>query len=657
MNDNLSDFVFTSKYARLLPSLNRRETYPEAVDRMLTLHDLAEDHEKIRRHLLEKRIAASQRALQFGGDAIREKNARIYNCTVSFCDRPAFFSEAFYLLLCGCGVGFSVQRHHVASLVFNQGDGEYEHIISDSIEGWADAVKALASHYFNQSPRPLFDYSLIRGKSEPLRHGGLAPSYQPLKVALDKIDMLWSRACYVDASLSSIDAFDATMHLADAVLSGGVRRSATIAIFSIDDKEMLSSKTGNWFIDNPQRGRANISAMCTPSTTKAEYDELFKATQEYGEPGFIFSSSTEHINNPCVEITMCPLLITRDGQTVEEYTLDLIDPSRRDHHEAQGFKFYSGWQMCNLTTVNAARCETDHDFLAAVRSATILGTHQARFTHFPYLGSITERIVARESLLGVSITGILSRDELPLAQASKLAVQTNAEYALRLNIPQASRVTCVKPEGTASLVLGTSAGIHPYHAPQYIRRVQAQPDEDCYVRYAEANPSHCVDSVWGENLKVIEFACVAPPSATVKDDLSALEHLEIAKKVNTEWVRRGTALPRLEGAHHNVSITVTVEDWEAVREYLWKERDLFTGVSFLAASGDYDYQQAPYQQVYTNPAQDDPHYEEKQRIAKRFEELLNPQPVVYSDMSQPVIFEAGGACSGGSCDLPYISQE
>lgn len=652
MNENLSDFVFTSKYARLTG--DTRETYEQAVDRMLTLHDLEEDYEQVRKHLVEKRIAPSQRALQFGGTAIQEKNARIYNCTVSFADRPDFFGEAFYLLLCGCGVGFSVQKHHVAQLVFNQGVGEQEYLISDSIEGWANAMKALANHYFNASPRPLFNYELIRGKTEKLRHGGLAPSHQPLELALSRIETLLARACYEDASLSSIDAFDITMHLADAVLSGGVRRSATIAIFSIDDEEMINSKTGNWFIDNPQRGRANISAMCTPDTPRTAYDKLFKATKEFGEPAFIFSRSTEYLNNPCVEITMCPLLITKNGETVDRYTLDLIDPARRDHWEAQGYKFYSGWQMCNLTTVNATKAENDNAFLQAVRCATILGTHQARFVHFPYLGSITERIVKRESLLGVSITGILSKENLPLDQASALAVRTNEKYADRLGIPRASRITCVKPEGTASLVLGTSAGIHPYHAKKFIRRVQAQPNDDCFLRYQEANPDHCIDSVWGNNLKVIEFACTAPPQALVKSDLTSIEHLEIAKKVNTDWVRGGTAIERLEGAHHNVSITVTVDDWQAVQDYLWLHRDLFTGVSLLAGSGDYDYQQAPYQEVYDDPALDDPHYAEKVRIAKRFKELLNPAPVRYHSMTQDVVIEAGGACSGGSCDLPYV---
>lgn len=654
MNENLSEYVFTSKYARLKG--DKRETYEESIDRMLTLHDLGTDYERVRSHLVEKRIAPSQRALQFGGDAIREKNARIYNCTVSFADRPAFFAEAFYLLLCGCGVGFSVQRHHVASLIFNQGQGEYEHIISDSIEGWADSVRALANHYFNESPRPIFNYDLIRGKTEKLRHGGLAPSHTPLQTALEKIDTLWARACYTDQSLASIDAFDATMHLADAVLSGGVRRSATIAIFSIDDEEMINSKTGNWFIDNPQRGRANISAMCTPDTPRAVYDKLFEATQQFGEPAFIFSQSSEYINNPCVEITMCPLLITRNGETVEKYTLDLVNPDNRDRYEAQGYKFYSGWQMCNLTTVNASKAETDYEFIQAVRCASILGTHQARFVHFPYLGSVTERIVKRESLLGVSITGLLAVGDLPLEDACDMAVRTNQEYADKLGIPRASRVTCIKPEGTASLVLNTSAGIHPYHAKKYIRRVQAQPNEDCFVRYENANPSHCVDSVWGEGLKVIEFACTAPANATVKDELSSIEHLEIAKRVNTEWVRRGTAIDRLEGAHHNVSITVTVDDWLLIRDYLWAHRELFTGVSMLAGSGDYDYQQAPYQQVYDNPDKNDPHYAEKVRIAERFKELLNPAPVIYDNMTQDVVIEAGGACSGGSCDLPYVSE-
>lgn len=654
MNDNLSDFVFTSKYARLTGS--RRETYEEAIDRMLTLHNFGADHERVRTHLVDKRIAASQRALQFGGDAIREKNARIYNCTVSFCDRFSFFAETFYLLLCGCGVGFSVQKHHVASLLFNQGQGEYDHVISDSIEGWADAVKALSAHYFNQSPRPIFNYDLIRGKSSKLRHGGLAPSHVPLQSALENIDTLWARACYTDQSLAPIDAFDATMHLADAVLSGGVRRSATIAIFSIDDEEMMRSKTGNWFVDNPQRGRANISAMCTPQTTRQEYDKLFEATREFGEPAFIFSPSTEYINNPCVEITMCPLLITRDGETVERYTLDLVDPARRDHYEREGYSFYSGWQMCNLTTVNAGAAEDDRAFIQAVRCAAILGTHQARFTHFPYLGSITERIVKRESLLGVSITGVLAAGDLPLTEAAEMAVLTNQEYAFKLGIPAASRVTCIKPEGTASLVLGTSAGVHPYHARKYIRRVQAQPTDDCYVRYEQANPTHCIDSVWGTDLKVIEFACTAPPAAVVKDDLTAIDHLEIAKRVNQEWVRAGTALDRLEDAHHNVSITVTVDDWKSVQNYLWENRFLFTGVSFLSQSGDYDYQQAPYQQVYDDPAEDDPHYAEKVRIAQRFKDLQNPAPVVYDYMTQEIEIEAGGACSGGACDLPYIRE-
>jgi ribonucleoside-diphosphate reductase alpha chain len=625
---------------------------------MLSIHPslTGADLAKIRTLLQDKVISSSQRALQFGGLPILEKNARLYNCSVSFCDRPDFFAETFYLLLCGAGVGFSVQKHHTQQLQWWKGEGEYSHTISDTIEGWADAVKALTAHYFLSCPKPVFDYSLIT--SRELRHGGrITP--EPLRTSLEKADDILTSAyttyslcrdvrstdplCPSSGSLLPIHAFDITMHLADAVLSGGVRRSATIAVFSIDDKRMMQSKTGNWFTDNPQRGRANISAMITPSVSHSDFASVFTATREFGEPGFIFSKSSEYINNPCVEITMCPLLIiSPDGETVENYSLSLVDPENRKMWEDKGYVFHSGFQMCNLTTINASKPSSDKEWGDAVRCATILGTHQARFTHLPYLGSITERIVKRESLLGVSMTGIMA--QLPSIQwerLAKLAVDTNKEYAAKLGIPQASRVTCVKPEGTASLVLDTSAGIHPYHAHKYIRRVQAKPEEECYQRYAAANPSHCLDSVWGENLKVIEFACSAPASAIVKADLTAIEHLDIAKRVNQEWVRTGTALPsRLEGAHHNVSITVTVKDdeWGSVSDYLWLNRDLFTGVSLLSDFGDTTYAQAPFEEVRT-----------EEQLA-RYQHLLDTlTPVDYNGVESAKI-EAADACSGGVCE-------
>lgn len=649
MNQNLSNYVFTGKYAKHVDG--SRESYAQTIDRMLSMFPFVAG---LRSALLNKEISSSQRALQFGGDAILEKNARLYNCTVSYCDRLAFFPEAFYLLLCGCGVGFSVQKHHVAKIPkLNRGEGKQVYIIPDSIEGWASSIKVLLSHYFSGEPFPLFDYSSIREEGAPLRHGGKAPGKFPLKRAHTKIIDLLSN---ID-SMTPIIAFDITMHLADAVISGGIRRSATIAIFSPEDEEMINSKTGNWFNSNPQRGRANISAMITPSTPRSVYDRLFSATKEFGEPACIFSPSTEYINNPCVEITMCPTLITKDGEIQEEYTLDMFTDD--------SYTKESGWQFCNLTTINAEKQDTLEKFLNSVRLATILGTLQASFTSM--MDETTQKIVKRESLLGVSITGILANpkilDWLPFG--ADLAKEVNLEWSSILGIAPASRITCIKPEGTASLVLGTCAGIHPYHAPKFIRRVQANVYEDIYKLYSSYNPISCAQSVWGDpkTSRVVSFPCTAPEGAITSQTLSSIEHLQIALKVNKDWVRRGTALPnRLEGAHHNVSITVSVDDWDEVREYLWENREFFTGVSLLSKSGDYDYEQAPLQAVYDNPDPSDPHYEKKIEIRDLYYKLLDTEQKVdfslFTEAEDNTNFnEAGGACSGGSCELEYYEKK
>ena len=551
MNKNLSNYVFTGKYAKHVSGT--RETYSETIDRMLSMFPFVAG---LRSALVNKEISSSQRALQFGGEAIMEKNARLYNCTVSFCDRLDFFSEAFYLLLCGCGVGFSVQRHHVAKLPsIHKGEGQEQVTIPDSIEGWSSSIAILLNHYFNGEPFPIFDYSEIRAEGAPLRHGGKAPGPAPLERAHSRIIEILNSV----ETISPIQAFDITMHLADAVISGGIRRSATIAIFSPDDEEMINSKTGDWFINNPQRGRANISAMITPETPRSVYDRLFEATKQFGEPACIFSPSTEYINNPCVEITMCPVLIKKDGIIVENYTLDMFTDSN--------YTKESGWQFCNLTTINAEKQDTKEKFLNSVRLATILGTFQASFTNM--MDATTQAIVRRESLLGVSITGILANPRILdwLSEGADLAKEVNAKWASILGIPPASRITCIKPEGTASLVLGTCAGIHPYHAPKFIRRVQANTYEDIYKLYSSINPESCAVSVWGDpkTARVVAFPCEAPSSSITSQDLGDIQHLEIALRVNKEWVRRGTALPaRLEGAHHNVSITVSVDDWDAV---------------------------------------------------------------------------------------------
>jgi len=660
MKQSLSSYVFASKYPKYLKEEERRETYEESVDRVMDMHEKRLPLPDVRAAYKDKVIAGSQRGLQFGGAAIEEKNARIYNCVVSHCDRVDFFKECFWLLLCGCGAGFSVQKHHVARLPdVMQPERKTHFVVEDSIEGWALAVQALMTAYLGDAPRPSFDFSKVRPKGAPLRHGGLAPGPAPLEQALVRCEAILRAR--IGESLRPIDCFDITMHLADAVISGGIRRSATIAVFSPDDEEMVHAKTGNWFVDNPQRGRANISAMLLPSTPKSVYDGLFSATKQFGEPGFIFANSSEYLYNPCVEIGMAPILVKYKGLVLEEYTPELLDPAQREDWVSQGYTFESGWQMCNLATINCSRIHSDEDFIQAVNLATTLGTVQASYTSFPFLGEVTEQIVQRESLLGVSMTGILSNPRFYnaelLSKAKLQARLTNKHISAELGIPEASRITCVKPEGTASIVLGTSAGIHPYHARKYIRRVQADMLEPLYQEVERSHPQACSKSVWGaETQRVIAFPCEAPPEALVKSDLNAIQHLEIAKTVNLHWVR-GAELPRCHDLHHNVSITVSVDEdeWEEVQAYIWENRQLFTGISLLSSSGDYDYQQPPYQEVHDVIEEDDANYGAKVEVRDLWNQLSALPEIdmlVHEDKDNTEQM-AEVACPGGACDLPY----
>lgn len=523
------------------------------------------------------------------------------NCVSSYIDRLRFFQECMYLLLCGCGAGFSVQKHHIAnlpSLLSIAPDGNKRFVIEDNIEGWSDAVGVLVSSYFEQSELfpeytgkvPIFDYSRIREKNAPLSNGGKAPGPEPLRKALKNIKKILdnaiarvefnSSAC---RKLKPIEAYDIVMHFADAVISGGVRRSATICVFSPDDEEMAKAKTGNWFIENPQRGRSNNSALLLrDKTTPEQFAELMKSVKEFGEPGFVWSDSTELIVNPCVEIGMYPV----DVQTE-----------------------LSGWQGCNLSTINCSKVNTPEDFYDACEAAAIIGTLQAGFTSFPYLGEVSERIFRRESLLGVSGTGWLEKPEICLnpevqQRGAEIVKETNAAIANIIGIPVAARTTCVKPEGSSSCVLGTASGIHPHHAKRYIRRVQANKSENVYKHFKNVNPRACEESVWSANKTddVISFCVEVPDGSKTKNQVCASSLLEIVKSTQQNWVIPGTNLnlctkPWL---NHNVSNTINVQqdEWQEVEEFIYNNRKYFCGISLLPATGDKDYPQAPFTTVY-----------------------------------------------------------
>lgn len=964
----LQNYTFVSKYARWLEDKNRRETWKEAVERVKNMmhtryadFDIKDDIDWAYDMMYKKKILGSQRALQFGGDPILKRHAKIYNCTSSYCDRLRFFQECFWLLLCGSGTGFSVQKHHVAKLPTLEHNVEEgvatKYIIDDSIEGWADALGVLLSSYFSKPVEEfkqyknchmVFDYSNIRPKGSSLASGvGKAPGYEPLANGLEKVRALLDR-CITNGQkkLRPIDAYDIVMHSSDAVLSGGVRRSASLALFSPDDEEMAKAKTGNWYIDNPQRARSNNSALLLKNeTTFEEFDGLMQSVKEFGEPGFIWSESTEMIFNPCVVgdstvvtdrgIKMVYDLIDksfnaivdgtsypshkgfwktgtkqvielefRSGRTLKvtpnhkimtttgwkeadnigfgeqivinnhrSYNFDSVanlnsesqdwkkgyllglflgdgnnsktaaqlkwwgeskEQYRQDaynmlsdvgfinncHHDKQntiavyssieskqlmhfainkncmigtskrlskesvcgswnhisgliagyfdadgtvlvnntkgsslrissiqlenlqnlqialnslgiyskiyknrriegdrsmpdgkgGTKNYfcqashelvisndsilrfakyvpirntdklekiqtilgnyqrmpnrtnftdtlvnkvvvgeldvydctvedihafdndsvyvhncveigmwpieeetgkTGWQGCNLSTINCSSVENEEDFYERCKAAAIIGTLQAGFTKLEYLGSTSEKIFEREALLGVSLTGTMEKHDIVLTEkvlknGAKIAVDTNKEMAKKLKINQAARVTCLKPEGTSSSMLGTSSGIHPHHAKRYIRHVQANILEAPYQHFKSYNPQSCERSSWSANNtdEVIKFPIEVPDGAKLKNQLPALEMLSVVRETQKNWVYSGKnrSLCTQDYLSHNVSNTVTVkpDEWDDVTKYIYTNRKYFAGISLIPQSGDKDYPQAPFTTVYNS---------------------------------------------------------
>jgi ribonucleoside-diphosphate reductase alpha chain len=596
----LQDYTYYSKYARYNKEAHRRETWNEAVSRVEAMHlrryPQAEEHIKWAFDLVrERRVLGSQRALQFGGEPIEKKHARIYNCISSYCDRIRFFQECFFLLLCGCGTGFSVQRHHIAKLpdlCTERSGQEVCYPVPDSIEGWADALGVLIGSYLPNSEFEeflghdvTFDFSQIRAEGSPLSSGvGKAPGCKPLVVALQAIRKLLDR-CVTNGQkkLRPIDAYDIVMHASDAVLSGGVRRSASLCLFSFDDEEMAKAKTGDWFVTNPQRARSNNSALLIRNkTTKEQFQTLIASVKEFGEPGFVWANDTEYLVNPCCEIGL--------------YAYDEFGNS--------------GWQACNLSEINGRKVKCKEDFAIAARAAAIIGTLQAGYTTFDYLGEVTERIVRREALLGVSITGMMDNphvlfDPKIQRQMAELVKETNVWFADLIGINAAARTTCVKPSGTASCVLGTSSGIHPHHAKRYLRRVQANKLEPVFGHFKNVNP-HAVDKcVWSANGtdEVITFCIEVPDGAKTKNDLSANELLEYVKSTQQNWVAAGKSTEKCtkEWLTHNVSNTINVreDEWDGVVDFIYKNRQWFTGIALIPQSGDLDYPQAPLAHIHT----------------------------------------------------------
>ena len=598
----LSEAKFYDGYSRFNDEIERYETWDEAVDRVMSMHEgfysskmnkITEYVEEAREAYKQQYVLGAQRALQFGGEQILKHQMRMYNCTSSYADRPEFFGEVFYILLCGAGAGFSVQNHHVKKLpkVQQRTKQPKTHVVEDSIEGWATAVDVLLSSYFvNGGKHPeyagrriYFDTSQIRPKGAKISGGFKAPGPDGLRLALDKIEhLLQAQIIGTKDSirLRPIQVYDIVMHTADAVLSGGVRRSATICLFSPDDEEMMNAKTGNWFMDNPQRGRSNNSAVIVRNETSSEeFNKLMQSVREFGEPGFVFVNSKEHTTNPCVEIGMFPQI-----------------------------KGKSGWQGCNLTEINGGKCTSKEEFFKACRAASILGTLQAGYTDFKFLGTTSKKIFDREALIGASITGWMNNpdvlfDPKVLEEGAKIVKEVNREVAEAIGINPAARTTCVKPSGNASVLLQTGSGIHAEHSEMYIRNVQMNKESEVTQAIQNTNPFMVEESVWsaGGTDVVVSFPILPKEGSIFKDELLGVEHLKKVKLAQKHWVEAGTNIELCadEGVRHNVSNTIIVDDWDKVEKYVFENRHSFAGISFLPMSGDKDYNQAPNTAVIT----------------------------------------------------------
>ena len=568
----LSDITVHMKYAKYDAEKMRRETWEEICERNMNMHiksypQLEQDIKNVYEHfVIPKKVLPSMRSMQFAGKPIEISPNRVYNCAYMPIDSYVAFNEAMFLLLGGTGVGYSVQRHHVeemGEIVHPNPNRQRRYLIADSIEGWADSFKTLMECYMGiRTSTPVFDYSDIRDKGALLiTSGGKAPGPQPLRECLVKIEGILQNIPN-GTKLSPIQAHDIMCHIADAVLSGGIRRAAMISLFSADDTEMIACKSGSWWENNPQRGRANNSAvLLRHRITKDFFLDLWKRIElsGSGEPGIYFNNDKDWGTNPCCEIALRP------------------------------------FQFCNLTEINASDVKDQADLEMRASAASFLGTIQAGYTDFHYLREVWRKNTEKDALLGVSMTGIASNvvENLDLEMVAFEVKKENERVAKEIGINPATRTTCVKPAGTTSLVLGTSSGIHAWHDDYYIRRIRVGKDEAIYSYLLNNHPELVEDEYFNPAKQaVISVPQKAPENAITRHE-SVFDLLERVKNFSIRWVRSG----HVDGLNtHNVSATISIkeDEWESAGEWMWLNRHYYNGLSVLPYDGG-SYQQAPFE--------------------------------------------------------------
>lgn len=610
----LSSLTVFSKYAKYVPELKRRETWEEIVARYQQM--MVKKYPKLEsqinetiKFILDKKVLPSMRALQFAGPAAEVNNSRIYNCCYLPIDSLHSFSETMFLLLGGTGVGYSVQKHHVEQLPTIQRQDAYKqrnYLIEDSIMGWADAVKVLMKFYFEGGYKPKFDFRAIRQKGARLvTAGGKAPGPEPLKICLTHIDAIMERK--VDGSkLTPLECHDILCHIANSVLAGGIRRSAMISLFSHDDEEMITCKYGNWWETNEQRGRANNSAVLKRGETgEEEFFSLWKRIEASGsgEPGIYWSNDLDWGTNPCCEIGLRP------------------------------------YQFCNLCEVNVSDVVNQEDLNDRVTAAAFFGTLQAGFTDFHYLRPIWQKTTQKDALLGIGMTGIGSGEILKynLEAAAHVAKLTNSIISDQIGTNEAARVTCIKPSGTTSLVLGTASGIHAWHAPYYLRTMRFGKNEDIAAYLMVNHPELCEDDVLRPQDTVCVRIPVKAPEGSIFRTETAIDTLERVKKFSTQWVNSG----HNTGANtHNVSATISIktEEWATVGDWMWTNKEHYNGLSVLPF-WDHSYKQSPFEDIT------------EEEYNQRINSLKSLDLTKVTEIDDYVEFSQVASCAGGACAI------
>ena len=566
----LSDLTVYMKYAKYNPNAKKRESWKDLVDRNKGMHlkkfpQLADEIENVYKSVYDKKILPSMRSMQFAGKPIEISPNRVYNCAYLPIDDYRAFSETMFLLLGGTGVGYSVQKHHVEQLPeIRKPDAKKQrrYLIGDSIEGWADSIKVLVKSYFEGGSSINFDFSDIRPKGAALiTSGGKAPGPQPLKECIVKIQGIFDDK-KDNEKLSTIEVHDIVCHIADAVLAGGIRRAALICLFSADDELMISAKSGYWWELNPQRGRANNSAVLLRNRITEEFFfQLWDKIKESGagEPGIYFSNDKDWGTNPCCEIALRP------------------------------------FQFCNLCEINVSDVEDQEDLNNRVKEAAFAGTLQAAYTNFHYLRPIWQRTTEKEALIGVGMTGIGSgkAQKLDLKKAAEIVKQENERVAGLLGINSAARCTTIKPSGTSSLTLGTSSGIHAWHNDYYIRRIRVGKNEAIYTHLAMYHPELVEDEYFRpHDTAVISVPQKAPEGAILRHE-SALDLLNRVKFFYQNWIKPGHKTGQNT---HNISATVSIkeDEWEEVGKWMWENKKFYNGLSVLPFS-EHTYKQPPFE--------------------------------------------------------------